>query len=184
MCPPWRRSYFLSLLPACWVATVVFSPRLYNSLGSLVGFFLSDSQSAPCAHRHTVNYLFSFISSTFSLVIDVSLNIHLQCRRPRFDPWDRKIPWSRKWQPTPVFLPGKFMDREAWWATVHGVTKSRTWLSDLHFHHLHVENARIVSIPAQSFCVCPCVHHPYWAVAFSSTLLNIPLLDSGKNVGP
>ena len=25
--------------------------------------------------------------------------------RPRFDPWVRKIPWSRKWQPTPVFLP-------------------------------------------------------------------------------
>ena len=25
-----------------------------------------------------------------------------------FDPWVRKIPWSRKWQPTPVFLPGKF----------------------------------------------------------------------------
>ena len=24
-----------------------------------------------------------------------------------FDPWAWKIPWSRKWQPTPVFLPGK-----------------------------------------------------------------------------
>ena len=24
------------------------------------------------------------------------------------DPWVRKIPWGRKWQPTPVFLPGKF----------------------------------------------------------------------------
>ena len=24
-----------------------------------------------------------------------------------FDPWVRKIPWRRKWQPTPVFLPGK-----------------------------------------------------------------------------
>ena len=23
------------------------------------------------------------------------------------DPWVRKIPWWRKWQPTPVFLPGK-----------------------------------------------------------------------------
>ena len=33
-----------------------------------------------------------------------------QCRRSKrcgFDPWVRKIPWSRKWQPTPVFLPGK-----------------------------------------------------------------------------
>ena len=30
-----------------------------------------------------------------------------QCRRVRFDPWIGKIPWRRKWQPTPVFLPGK-----------------------------------------------------------------------------
>ena len=30
-----------------------------------------------------------------------------QCRRHRFDSWVRKIPWRRKWQPTPVFLPGK-----------------------------------------------------------------------------
>ena len=33
-----------------------------------------------------------------------------QCRRHRrcrFDSWVKKIPWSRKWQPTPVLLPGK-----------------------------------------------------------------------------
>ena len=30
-----------------------------------------------------------------------------QCRRHGFNPWVRKIPWSRKWQPTAVFLPGK-----------------------------------------------------------------------------
>ena len=33
--------------------------------------------------------------------------ICLQCGRPGFDPWVGKIPWRRKWQPTPVFLPGK-----------------------------------------------------------------------------
>ena len=32
--------------------------------------------------------------------------ICLQCRRPRFDPWVRKMPWRRKQKPTPVFLPG------------------------------------------------------------------------------
>ena len=31
----------------------------------------------------------------------------MQCRRPGFNPWVRKIPWRRKWQPTPVPLPGK-----------------------------------------------------------------------------
>ena len=30
-----------------------------------------------------------------------------QCRRRGFDPEVRKTSWSRKWQPTPVFLPGK-----------------------------------------------------------------------------
>ena len=30
-----------------------------------------------------------------------------RCKRCRFDPWVGKIPWSRKWQTTPVFLPGK-----------------------------------------------------------------------------
>ena len=31
-----------------------------------------------------------------------------ECRRPGYDPWVSKIPWRRKWQPTPVFLPGRF----------------------------------------------------------------------------
>ena len=30
------------------------------------------------------------------------------CGRCRFHPWVRKIPWRRKWQPTPGFLPGKY----------------------------------------------------------------------------
>ena len=28
-------------------------------------------------------------------------------RDTEFDPWIRKIPWSRKWKPTPVLLSGK-----------------------------------------------------------------------------
>ena len=31
-----------------------------------------------------------------------------RCKRCRFNPWVRKIPWSRKWQHIPVFFPGKF----------------------------------------------------------------------------
>ena len=34
-------------------------------------------------------------------------SVCLQCGRPGFDPWVGKIPWRRKWQPTPVLLPGK-----------------------------------------------------------------------------
>ena len=36
-----------------------------------------------------------------------------------------RFPWSRKWQSTPVFLPGKFHGERGWWATVHGVAKSQ-----------------------------------------------------------
>ena len=35
-------------------------------------------------------------------------SICLQCGKPGFSPWVGKIPWRRKWQPTPVLLPGKF----------------------------------------------------------------------------
>ena len=28
-------------------------------------------------------------------------------RRCGFDPWVRKTPWRREWQPTPIFLPGE-----------------------------------------------------------------------------
>ena len=47
-----------------------------------------------------------------------SKTIRLQCRRGRrhgFDPWVRKIPWRRTWQPAPVFLLEKNpMERGAW----------------------------------------------------------------------
>ena len=54
----------------------------------------------------------------------------LRCRTCRFDPWVRKIPWRRKWQPTPGFLPRKMPWTGAWQATVRRITKSRTWLSN------------------------------------------------------
>ena len=51
-----------------------------------------------------------------------------QYRRYGFGPWVRKIPWRRKWQPTPVFMPGEFHGQRilAWWAIVHGVAESDT----------------------------------------------------------
>ena len=58
------------------------------------------------------------------------------------------------------------MDRGAWWAAVHGVTKSRTWLSDFtftfHFHALEKEMA------AHS---CSCLENPgdsgaWWAAIY------------------
>ena len=52
----------------------------------------------------------------------------LQCRSPGFDPWVGKIPWRRKWQPTPVLLPGKSHGRLQSMGS-----ESRTRLSDFTF---------------------------------------------------
>ena len=43
-----------------------------------------------------------------------------------FDPWVKKSSWRRKWQPTSVFLPGKFHGQGGLWAAVHGVTELDT----------------------------------------------------------
>ena len=56
-----------------------------------------------------------------------------QCRSCRFDPRVRKIPWRRKWQPTPVVLLGESHGQRSWWAIAHGVTKelgTTEWLKN------------------------------------------------------
>ena len=54
------------------------------------------------------------------------------CRRCGFDPWVRKIPWRRKWQPTLVFLPRKYHVQRIWWAAAHGVAKESDATQWLH----------------------------------------------------
>ena len=57
-------------------------------------------------------------------------SVCLQCGRPGFNPWVRKIAWRRRWKPTPVFLPGKSHG----WRSLVGysswVAKSQTRLND------------------------------------------------------
>ena len=55
-------------------------------------------------------------------------------KRHGFDPWVGKIPWRRAWQSTSVFCLENLTDREAWWATVHSVAKSWTWLKQQSMH--------------------------------------------------
>ena len=62
---------------------------------------------------HTALYvLFTLFTGIYqapraSLVAQM-VKICLQCRRPGFYPWVRKISWRRAWLPNPVFLPGGF----------------------------------------------------------------------------
>ena len=49
---------------------------------------------------------------------------------PGSKPWVGKIPWRRKWQPTPAFLPGKSHGQRSLASYNPWGYKSWTWLSD------------------------------------------------------
>ena len=66
----------------------------------------STSWRACPAQLIVLFYKIPFITNWAYLVAQRQ-RIRLQCRRPGFGPWVRKIPWRRAWQPTPVFLPGE-----------------------------------------------------------------------------
>ena len=58
-----------------------------------------------------------------------------RCRRRVLDPWVGKIPWSRKWQPTAVFLPGKSHGQRSLVAySPQGHKESDTTEQHFHFH--------------------------------------------------
>ena len=61
----------------------------------------------------------------------------------RDDPWVGNIPWRRKWQTTPVFLPGKFHG----WRSLVGCSpwgrKGSDTTEQLHFH-FHIWEAYLI----------------------------------------
>ena len=55
-------------------------------------------------------------------------------KRRGFDPWVGKIPWSRKWQPAPVFLPGKFHRQRSLVGYIQSTGSQRAM--SIHIHHI------------------------------------------------
>ena len=103
---PWRRA---------WQPTPVFWPGESHGQRSLAG-------CSPWGHKESDTTEATEHKMPVPAVIDGRFrSVQLlgwrsgkepgcQCRRHKrhgFNPWVRKIPWRRKWQPTPVFLPGK-----------------------------------------------------------------------------
>ena len=101
--------------------------------------------------------------------------------RCEFDLWVRKIPWRRKWPPTPVFLPGKShgqrspMGYRPWglresgttrWLSTHPRTHTHCWLltadcclsvstKAIHFPITWLKNPTLRLIPPE---LCTCSH--------------------------
>ena len=62
-----------------------------------------------------------------------------QCRRRRrlgFDPWVGRIPWKKKWQPTPVLLPAESHGRRSLVGYSPWDHKESDRTEQLHFHFL------------------------------------------------
>ena len=115
----------------------------------------TEAQDGCMTHSRSLNLGFQYLSFNPALHTSLSCNMiypHLRmgfpggingkesvcqqrCKRHGFDPWVEKMPWRRKWQPPPVFLPGKSMGAGTWRATGHGSAKSGTWLK--HSCNLH-----------------------------------------------
>ena len=85
------------------------------------------------------------------------------CRRRGFSPWLGKIPWSRKWQHTPVFLSGKFHRQRSlvdFQACTHTHTHTHTYKhTHTHTHALlllllllsHFSRVRLCVTPSLGF---------------------------------
>ena len=64
-------------------------------------------------------------------------------------PGSERFPWRRKWQPTPVFLPGKSHGQRGLVATGHGVAKSWT-----------TPKSKLCQNPAPANDTCGFTHFP------------------------
>ena len=90
----WRRK---------WQPTPVFLPGESQGRGSLVGCRLWGRTESDTTQQQQQS-MWGFPGGTW----EESTCQYKRRKRLGFDPWIGRIPWTRKWPPTPVFLPGKF----------------------------------------------------------------------------
>ena len=130
--------------------------------------------------------------------------IFLQCRRLGFDPYVKKIPWRRKWQPSPVFLPGNPIDRGVWWAAAQfgGVAKESDTTKSLNSNKnnlyssfpichdesslIHTTNAYSLFLLLSNFVLCKGANlQPGKLCTYQSMArLRSEALKSGQRVSP
>ena len=69
---------------------------LENSMDSVVHAVAKSRPQLSQFHLHQASLVTQWVKSLSAM------------KKTRVQSWVRKIPWRRKWQPTPVFLPGEF----------------------------------------------------------------------------
>ena len=116
-----------------------------------IKIFTSITETPLSGLRRRVNYIYIlFYSHNCDRYSYLGLSMQCsgeafpcQCKRHKkcgLNPWAGKIPWSKKWQPTLVFLPGKFHGQKALvgytpWG--HNELDMTEWLSTHTHTHTH-----------------------------------------------
>ena len=101
---PWTRSTGSKNLMYVLIYDICFSlTDLLHSVWQTLGSYTSLQMTQFCACYGWVIFHCKYLPGG-----PVVKNPPAWCRRCSFNPWVRKIPWSRKWKPMPVLLPGKF----------------------------------------------------------------------------
>ena len=86
---------------------IVFQDKISSHLSTLLIFSFTDICSLVNLFIHSSVFI-EYLSPSWGFPRRLSgKESACQSRRCGFDPWVRKIPWRRKWQPTPVLVPGK-----------------------------------------------------------------------------
>ena len=112
-------SQLLSALTNAW------SFSLSISFNKMVQFLPKMNVCWHIHHKHPKTIVYPWIHSWSGCAVGKNLPANAGDGRDSFNSWDRKIPWSRKWQPTPVFLPGKFHGQRRLWTTSMGLQRLR-----------------------------------------------------------
>ena len=116
-----------------WVGSIIHEPHAANSSGpagpTLAGTepksifaagvpTLGSSQGCGPDHNHSFHFVSSFSPLLPAPLLRNYVCASMCCRRPTprpsFPPEIRAYYWRRQWHPTPVLLPGKYMDGGAW----------------------------------------------------------------------
>ena len=93
-----------------------------NSFCGIYAYNITQHLSLPCTETVTVLRSLNTCNKNHDGLPRWFSGKESTCQRMRcmLSPWAGKIPWRRKWQPTPVFLPGKSHGQRSLVARVQG----------------------------------------------------------------
>ena len=121
-------------------------------------------------------YISEIISLSVASLWLRRLSVCLQRGRPGFNPWVRKIPWRRKWQSTPVLLPGKPHGQRSLVGNFSWDLKVSDTTEQLHFHFFSHSKGCLFTLLIVSFVVqklLSLIRSHLFIFAFISSILEV-----------